>query len=43
LADGDGGNDKQVGSFGVVRVTVAVGNGKRQARLPMNNFEKLLE
>jgi hypothetical protein len=38
-----GGNGKQAGGSGVVRIMTAAGNGKRQARLPVDHFEKLLK
>jgi hypothetical protein len=43
VANDDGGNDEEAGGFGVARVTITVGGGKRQARPPTNHFERLLE
>jgi hypothetical protein len=36
-------SNKQVGSSGMVQATAATGSSKRQARPPMDHFEKLLE
>jgi hypothetical protein len=43
MADDDGGINKEIGSFIVVRVMAVAGSGKRQARSPTDHFEKLLE
>jgi hypothetical protein len=43
VVNGNGGDDKQAGGSSVVHVVAASGSDKRQAWLPTNHFEKLLE
>jgi hypothetical protein len=43
VADDDAGDNEEAGGSGVALVTTAVGSNKRQARLPINHFERLLE
>jgi hypothetical protein len=43
MADGDGGDNEEVGGSGVAHVATTVGSSKRQARPPTDDFEGLLE
>jgi hypothetical protein len=42
-ADYDGGNDAKIGGSGAGHIAIAARCGKRQARPPTDNFERLLE